>query len=136
MRCATHWNIAFRSCVTFCKLIRTNDRCVYNIIYNIMIKQSSSTIKRCFFVGFICLFVCLFVCLFLFLYFAFLKQFKYVRTNIVFIMINIVYEYTLIYDICIIQSIVVWNIFILLLLVYHYNAEFRIHYIILLQYNA
>jgi hypothetical protein len=46
--CATHWNIAFRSCLIFCKLLRTNDRFVYDILYNTMIKYSSSTINHLF----------------------------------------------------------------------------------------
>jgi len=66
---ATHWNIAFRSCLIFCKLLRSNDRFVYNILSNTMITQSSSTM----FV-FLCLVLCLFV--YLFLYFVFLKKFK------------------------------------------------------------
>jgi hypothetical protein len=48
VRCATHWNIACRSCLIFCKLLRTNDRFVYDILYNTMIKYSSSTINHLF----------------------------------------------------------------------------------------
>jgi hypothetical protein len=48
VRCATHWNIACRSSLIFCKLLRTNDRFVYDILYNTMIKYSSSTINRLF----------------------------------------------------------------------------------------
>ena len=55
-RCATHWNNAFRSCLIFCKLLRTNDRLVYTIIYNIKMKQSGICLR----VLFVCLFVCLF----------------------------------------------------------------------------
>ena len=68
-RCATHWNSAFSSCWIFCKLLRINDRFVYNILSNIIIRQSSSTMFL-----FHCLFLCLLVCLFL--YFVFLKQLK------------------------------------------------------------
>ena len=74
-RCATHWNIAFSSCLIFCKLLRTNERFVYNILSNIMIRQSSSTMF-CFFA---CFFGCLFVCFYILF---FLNNSKYVKTNI------------------------------------------------------
>jgi hypothetical protein len=78
----------------FCKLLRTNDRFVYNILSNIMIRQPSSTILFVF-----CLFVCFFVCFYILF---FLNNSNYVKTNMFCIMINIVYQYTLIYNICII----------------------------------
>jgi len=56
VRCAPHWNIAFRSCLIFCELLRTNDIFVYNICYNIMIKQTSSN-NHVYFRGFILCFV-------------------------------------------------------------------------------
>ena len=93
-RCTTHWNIAFRSCLIFCKLLRTNDRFVYNTLSNIMIRQPSSTILFVF-----CLFVCFFVCFYILFFF---NNSNYVKTNMFCIMINIVYQYTLIYNICII----------------------------------
>ena len=65
VRCAPHWNIAFRSCLIFCKLLRTNNIFVHNIFYNIMIKKSSSTITYVFAVLFCVLcFVFLSFCLF------------------------------------------------------------------------
>ena len=48
VKCATHWNIAFRFCLIFCKLLRINDRFVYDILYNTMIKYSLSTINHLF----------------------------------------------------------------------------------------
>ena len=103
--CATHWNIAFSSCLIFCKLLRTNNRFVYNILSNIMIRQSSSTI-----VLFLCLFLCVLVCLFL--YFVFLKQFKVCQNKHFYaswltLLISILWY---------IIYIVVWIMFILFLL--------------------
>ena len=71
VRCAPHWHIVFRSCFIFCKLLGTNDIFVYNILYNIMIKQSSSTITYIFEVLFcvLCFLLFLFACLCLALFF-------------------------------------------------------------------
>ena len=90
-RYATHWNIAFRSCLIFCKLLRSNDRFVYNIVCNIMIRQSSTIVL------FLSLFLCLLV--YLFLYFVFLKQFKVCQHKHFYasrltLLISILYQYT------------------------------------------